>query len=92
MHSRADLFPEPFAFRPERFVGAKPETYGGSRSAAACAAASAPRSRSFEMRQVLSVVLARRELRAADPRPERRRRRGITFVPARGARVIAQPL
>ena len=92
MHSRADLFPEPYAFRPERFVGKKPETYswipfgGGVRRCLGAAFAQ------FEMRQVLGVVLARRELRAADPMPERRRRRGITQVPARGARVIAQPL
>ena len=92
LHSRPDLFPDPYAFRPERFVGAKPETYswipfgGGVRR---CLGASFAQ---FEMRQVLSAVLARRELRAADQRPERRRRRGITQVPARGARVVAQPL
>jgi cytochrome P450 len=91
LHSRPDLFPDPFAFRPERFVGTKPETYawipfgGGVRRCLGAAFAQ------FEMRQVLDVVLARRELRAADQRPERRRRRGITFVPARGARVVAQP-
>ena len=44
------------------------------------------------MRQVLTVVLARRRLLAADPRPERYRRRGITFVPGRGALVTAQPV
>ena len=92
LHSRPDLFPDPYAFRPERFVGAKPETYswipfgGGVRR---CLGASFAQ---FEMRQVLTTVLARRELRAADQRPERRRRRGITQVPARGARVIAQPV
>jgi len=92
LHSRPDLFPDPFAFRPERFVGTKPETYawipfgGGVRRCLGAAFAQ------FEMRQVLDVVLGRRELRAADQRPERRRRRGITFVPARGARVIAQPV
>jgi hypothetical protein len=37
-------------------------------------------------------VLARRALHAADPRPERYRRRGITFVPGRGAAVVSQPL
>jgi len=91
MHRRADLFPDPLAFRPERFIDGKPETYswipfgGGVRRCLGAAFAS------FEMRQVLGVVLARRALRAADPRPERYRRRGITFVPGRGARVVAQP-
>ena len=91
IHRRADLYPDPLAFRPERFLDAKPETYtwvpfgGGVRR---CLGASFA---SFEMRQVLDVVLSRRALRAADPRPERYRRRGITFVPGRGAAVLAQP-
>jgi cytochrome P450 family 135 len=92
MHRRADLYPQPLAFRPERFLEAKPETYtwvpfgGGVRRCLGAAFAS------FEMRQVLDVVLSSRRLTAADPRPERYRRRGITFVPRRGASVVAQPL
>jgi cytochrome P450 len=92
MHRRADLYPDPLAFRPERFLDAKPETYswvpfgGGVRRCLGAAFAS------FEMRQVLEVVLARRALHAADPRPERYRRRGISFVPGRGAAVVSQPL
>jgi len=43
------------------------------------------------MRQVLGMILARRELAAPDPRPEARHRRGITFVPGRGSRVVAGP-
>jgi cytochrome P450 len=92
MHRRADLYPDPLAFRPERFLEAKPETYtwvpfgGGVRRCLGAAFAS------FEMRQVLDVVLSGRALRAADPRPERYRRRGITFVPGRGASVVVQPL
>jgi hypothetical protein len=42
------------------------------------------------MRQVLATVLARDELRAATPeRPERHRRKMITFIPDRGARAVA---
>ena len=90
MHRRADLYPQPLAFRPERFLEAKPETYtwvpfgGGVRRCLGAAFAT------FEMRQVLDVVLSSRRLTAADPRPERYRRRGITFVPGRGAAVVAQ--
>ena len=43
VHHREDIYPDPFSFRPERWVGRKPDTYGGSRSAAASAAAWAPR-------------------------------------------------
>jgi cytochrome P450 len=92
MHRRPDLFERPLEFRPERFVDAKPETYswvpfgGGVRRCLGAAFAQ------FEMCQVLGVVLARRALGAPDPRPERNRRRGITFIPGRGARVVAQPL
>jgi cytochrome P450 family 135 len=87
MHRRADLFPEPLAFRPERFLERKAETYawvpfgGGVRRCLGAAFAT------FEMRQVLGRILRRCELEAAGPANEGRRRRGITFVPARGARA-----
>ncbi len=42
----------------------------------------------FEMRVVIKRVLERTTLTPAGRRPDRGVRRGITFVPARGARAI----
>lgn len=87
-HTNADLYPEPFAFRPERFLEAAPETYawipygGGVRR---CLGASFAE---FEMRIALREVLTRCELRKADPRPERTGRRNITFSPVAGTPVV----
>ena len=90
-NTRADVYPEPFAFRPERFLEDPPGTYswipfgGGSRRCLGAAFAE------FEMRVVLSTVLEQFTLTAADRRPERAARRNITLSPRRGTRVIAQP-
>ena len=82
-HTRADIYPEPFAFKPERFLEDGPDTYawipfgGGVRR---CLGASFAE---FEMRIVLREVLTRCDLHKANwPRrrpaaatsPSRRRR------------------
>ncbi len=87
-HTRAESFPEPFAFRPERFLGEPPDTYawipfgGGIRRCLGAAFAE------FEMRIVLREVLGRCELRKADPRPEKIGRRNITLSPKAGTPVV----
>jgi cytochrome P450 len=91
-HTRADLFPEPYAFRPERFGEAKPETYswipfgGGTRRCLGAAFAQ------MEMRVVLRTVLRQVELEPARDEPERFVRRNVTLSPAHGtpARVVAR--
>jgi cytochrome P450 len=88
-HTRPDLYPEPYAFRPERFLGQKPSTYawipfgGGVRRCLGAAFAE------LEMRVVLNVMLERRALRTAGTRPERIVRRNVTFSPRDGTRVFA---
>jgi cytochrome P450 len=86
-HTRSDLYPEPFSFRPERFLENPPTTYGwipfggGVRR---CLGASFAE---FEMRIVLQTVLRRCELAPAGAGAERIARRNITFAPRRGTRV-----
>jgi cytochrome P450 len=87
IHRRPDSYPDPDAFRPERFLGDDPpDTYtwipfgGGTRR---CLGASFA---TFEMRVVISRVLERTQL-APVGRPESGVRKGVTIVPRRGVRV-----
>jgi cytochrome P450 len=88
-HTRADRYPEPFAFRPERFLDGAPSTYawipfgGGVRRCLGAAFAE------MEMRVALAEIVRRRTLSAATPRAERVARRNVTFSPAGGTRVLA---
>jgi cytochrome P450 len=87
-HSRPDLYPDPDAFRPERFEDGTADTYawipfgGGVRR---CLGASFA---TFEMKVILRLVLGRCELAVPDMRPERPVRRFVTYPPNRGARVL----
>jgi cytochrome P450 len=86
-HTRADLYPEPYAFRPERFLERAPSTYGwipfggGIRRCLGAAFAE------FEMRIVLQSVLRRCVLSPQSARAEHATRRNVTFSPRHGTRV-----
>lgn len=88
LHHREDLYPDPFAFRPERFLGVRPGTYtwipfgGGIRRCLGAALAMA------EQRVVMRAIARRTDLAAVDPAPERARHRNVTMIPAHGARVV----
>lgn len=86
-HRRPDVYEDPLAFRPERFLEAGPETYswipfgGGVRRCLGAAFAL------YEMRIVLRMVVERTQPRAVDPQPSRYFRRAIVLGPRSQARV-----
>jgi cytochrome P450 len=90
LHHREDVYPDPSAFRPERFLGRKPGTYtwipfgGGIRRCLGAALAMA------EQRVVLRAIARRTDLGAPDPAPEAARQRNVTMIPRQGCRVVVQ--
>jgi cytochrome P450 len=88
---RADLWPDPEAFRPERFLGAKPSPYeffpfgGGARRCIGMAFALT------EMREVAAEVLRRGRVEIARGYRGRVVRRGFTFALEKGLPVSWRP-
>jgi cytochrome P450 len=92
VHHRADVYPEPYAFRPERFLEQPPGTYtwipfgGGTRR---CLGASFALT---EMKTVLREVVSAVDLSPATRAGETVARRAITWTPRGGATAVARPL
>jgi cytochrome P450 len=90
VHQREDLYPDPQAFRPERFTEDDATSYswlpfgGGIRRCIGAALAQA------EMAEVIRTVVERVELRPTRPERERVVLRGITLVPRHGTPVVVE--
>lgn len=90
VHHNPEIYPDPYAFRPERFLESEPGTYtwipfGGGRRR--CIGASFAM---LEMQIVLEQLVGRFDLRAGPGGPEATIRRAITIAPGRGAEVALE--
>jgi len=88
IHHDPAIYPRPYEFRPERFLGEPPGTYtwipfGGGRRR--CLGASFAL---LEMKVVLRTVLSRAEIAPAPTSTETARRRAITLSPRHGALTV----
>src|SRR4051795_1777600 len=89
-HRRAEVYTDPYEFRPERFLEKGPETYswlpfgGGTRRCVGAAFAQ------LEMNVVMKTIGELVDLEPAEPAPERVGRRAIVLAPKHGSRVVVR--
>jgi cytochrome P450 len=90
IHRDEALFPNPYRFDPDRFVGSRPDTYqwipfgGGARRCIGAAFAQ------MEMNVVLRTLLRDFTLEPTSERGERWHSRGVAYCPAQGGRAVVR--
>ncbi|WP_204805011.1 cytochrome P450 [Mycobacterium riyadhense] len=91
INRHSDVYDHPNEFRPERFLGTRPQTFawvpfgGGVKRCLGAA---------FSVRELITVLhtlLREGEFSAVDARPERIVRRSIMLAPRHGTRVVFRP-
>jgi cytochrome P450 family 135 len=85
---RQDLYQNPAAFWPERFIGQAPPGFGWFPFGGGIRRCIGATFATFEMQIVIPEVLRAVTLQPASQRPARIRREAVTFVPGNGARAV----
>lgn len=92
VHRDPERYPDPLAFRPERFLGRRPGPFayfpfgGGARICIGFAFAL------FQMKVMLATLLTRADLRLVGQPSLRYGRKGIVVVPANGTELVLEGL
>ncbi|GAP94291.1 cytochrome P450 [Leptolyngbya sp. NIES-2104] len=87
LHQRPELYPNPKAFKPERFLDRQFSPYeflafgSGARRCVGDALAM------LELKLVLATLVSQAEFELVDAQPELPRRRGVTLTPSRGVKM-----
>ncbi|NJR65187.1 MAG: cytochrome P450 [Leptolyngbyaceae cyanobacterium CRU_2_3] len=91
-HQREDVYPNPKQFRPERFLERQFSSYeflpfgGGARRCPGEVLSI------FEMKLTLATLLSHYQLELSDRQPEKPQRRGVTFPPGGGLKMVIDRL